>query len=124
MHNTYKKERERSYEEASLFEVIANDKRSLITFALCNISAVLQGLSLRMVLIWRFRGCSSQQEWQEKYPSDAELLFRACVARAGAMERRLRAALYRFNIWAAGDIAVTAEERHARAATFVESTRD
>ena len=51
--------REMTYEQGkpSPLQIMANDRRSPIYFALVNLSALLGGVSSRLVLIWRFRGC-------------------------------------------------------------------
>ena len=104
---------------ASPLQSMANDRRSAIYASLVNLSAILAGMSTRLVLIWRFRGCNSLREWYYAYPGDVRILRQSVASLAGAIHRRQRVPLREYLILTLSDPDMPEEDREHLLSWFV-----
>ena len=87
----------------TIMQIYTNDKRSHVYRAMVGVSAVLMGTTSRMIMAWRFRGCSSMFEWFRDYPADALLLYRASSGLQATIQTRQRDRLQSLEILSIGD---------------------
>ena len=92
------------------------DKRSPVVQGLCHLAAILLGLSTRPDIIWGVRGCSSFEDWCERYPDDLKMLYRACAQHNGQLQKRQRLKLKtKLGIFGLGDSGISEGEAPRRA---------
>ena len=107
----------------STLEIYIIDQRSPIYAALSNLASIMQGVSTRLVMLWRFRACNHLGDWFTNYPRDAMMVFRGAAAQSAAIQRRQRNQLHRLEIFTIGDPSVDLEEKMRIAGKFVRSSR-
>ena len=104
-------------------QTFVNDRRSPVYAALANLASILRGASPRLILVWRFRGCTSLCRWFHEFLEDALLVFRASAAYCGQVQRRQRNSLNRMAVFGLGDPAMEQVESRQIADAFVKSSR-
>ena len=94
---------ERVEGSATCLQTLINQPRSPVYAVKCGYAAIMRGECSRIVLVWRFRGCVSFNQWFEEYPEDVDLLFLGAAANCGQLEERVCSVLEEIEIFGIGD---------------------
>jgi hypothetical protein len=96
---------ERECGKPSPIQILASDVRSPIWTSRAHLSDLVAGTSPRVVLLWRYRGSRSFQDWIQEFPQDADFFQKSCQAASASLERRQRGLLskVRYQALAMGD---------------------